>query len=146
VTTTVVHVDHAPYDVYVGRRYDGGTPDFGSPIRFGQPCPVCQKIHLDEGVGRLDLLECYHKWFLGKILTDPELETSVRALKDMVLGCFCSPSWCHADFLAAYADGGVPELDRILRTMQMARIFFSTLNSRKKPPILHGTADEDDER
>ena len=43
-----------------------------------------------------------------EVLADPELVEKIRTeLKDKVLGCWCKPFACHAETLAAIANGNL---------------------------------------
>lgn len=98
MTTTVVNKHRArrrPDDVYVGR---GSL--FGNPFTQGT---------------RDDVLNAYRGYFLQR-MAEPGFRAAVAALKDKRLVCWCRPLGgfegkllCHAQFLAAYADGIAPE-------------------------------------
>lgn len=82
--TTVVNLRHAPYDTYIGR---GSI--WGNPFRIG------------ENGDRATVLRLYRDY----LLSDDELLLRLPELQGKVLGCFCKPSACHGDLLAALADG-----------------------------------------
>ena len=100
--TTVVHVRHSPFDIYIGR---GGTyrlstgwtlmeaSDWGNPYRI-------TKTRTRESVIRM-----YEDW----LLRTPELLARLPELRGKRLGCFCAPQPCHGDVLARMADS-LPEL------------------------------------
>lgn len=88
MTTRVVHVRVAPYDVYIGR-----------PGPWGNPFVVGRDGKRGECVAR------YAEW----IRTQPQLLARLGELKGRVLGCWCKgPATpdraCHGDVLAALAD------------------------------------------
>ena len=90
--THVVHVSHAPYDVYIGRA----NPTHRLPES------IWHNPHKDGG----DRVARFHEHLLSK----PELLALLSALAGKTLGCWCkSPhahdTPCHGDVLAALADG-----------------------------------------
>lgn len=83
--TTVANKMFEPYDVYVGR-----PSKWGNPFRIGP-----------DGT-REEVIQKYKEWLSHQ----DELYDAIHTeLKDKVLGCWCSPQACHADVLAAIADG-----------------------------------------
>lgn len=70
--------------VYVGR-----PSKWGNPFRIGR-----------DGT-RKEVITKYANW----VVHQPELVDSLRELRGMRLGCYCFPLSCHADVLAALADG-----------------------------------------
>lgn len=75
------------YDVYVGR-----------PSKWGNP--FRPKNHTLEERDRV--CDQYEKWFW----TQPLLVNSIHELRGKVLGCYCKPLRCHADFLDRVANSG----------------------------------------
>lgn len=98
--TRVVNIRREPYDVYIGRPGHGEAGPFGNPIRAGQRCPQCAKIHED----RASVIACYETWLRWRVRVDPEFRAAVRGLAGLRLGCFCAPLPCHGDVLAVVAD------------------------------------------
>ena len=84
--TTVVHVNEAAYDVYIGRPYG---PHAGS--KWANP------FHIGKDGTREEVLRKYENW----IVSNRDLLTSLGELKDKVLGCWCHLKECHGDVLAA---------------------------------------------
>lgn len=89
----VVHVKHAPYDVYIGRRVRGlaGSP-WGNPFRVGQ-----------DGDGPTVMAR-----YREHVLANPDLVAALPQLLGKTLGCWCkAPATpdapCHGDVLAELA-------------------------------------------
>ena len=65
------------------------------PSKYGNPF----KIGIDGS--REEVVAKYREW----LLEQPNLVKAAKIeLKGRVLGCFCSPSLCHADILAEIAN------------------------------------------
>ncbi len=79
----VVHFKKSKYDVYIGR-----------PSKWGNPFSIGVHGTRDQ------VIEKYKVWVLGQ----DELMDSIQELEGKVLGCWCSPSACHGDFLVELAD------------------------------------------
>jgi len=86
--TTVVHCKKKPYDVYIGR-----------PSKWGNPFLIGK-----DGT-REEVIEKYKDYLHGNV----KLLNDLWELKDKRLGCWCAPSICHGDVLAAYADNFIEE-------------------------------------
>lgn len=87
----VVHVQRAPYDVYVGR-----------PTIWGNPFS-----HRDETSARykVETREQAIAEFERYLLSKPALVAKVKAeLRSKVLACWCDPLPCHAHVLARIAN------------------------------------------
>jgi len=98
----IVHVNHAPYDVYIGRRVrnrsDLQPTGWGNPFRVGK-----------DG-SREEVMAKFVEW----IQTQPQLLERVPELRGKVLGCWCAPAEglsptldgviCHGQILAALAN------------------------------------------
>jgi len=97
MTTRVVNIRTAGYDVYIGRAGHGQDGYFGNPFR------------LEAGQPRGTTIEKYRKYFYNRLETDPEFKRRIHELKDKTLGCFCKPYACHGDVIKEYLDG-LPEL------------------------------------
>jgi hypothetical protein len=80
-----------PYDFYIGREGYGHKGIFGNPFSVKQ-------------FGREKCLELYKEYFYKKLEIDPVFKEKIHALKDKVLGCFCSPLKCHGHIIAEYLD------------------------------------------
>lgn len=104
--TKVVNINKGVYDVYIGRRGDEGH--LGNPIKFGEECLVCGDVHPDTVKGRLDLLDCYKRWFWAKVNNDPLFRLKIMDLKGKRLGCFCKPKPCHGDVIVEWLNAGCP--------------------------------------
>lgn len=82
--TTVVRAGHREaYDIYIGR-----PSRWGNPFRIGR-----------DGT-RAEVIEKYETW----IYTQPQLLAAIPTLVGKRLGCWCWPSPCHGDILAALAN------------------------------------------
>jgi len=89
----VVHCKKTTYDVYVGR-----PSPFGNPFEIGK-----------DG-NRNEVILKFKKWLNENI----ELREKVRCeLKDKILGCWCSPKYCHAEILAEIANETDNELSNL---------------------------------
>lgn len=91
----VVHVNHAPYDVYIGR----GLPNHEESI-WHNPF----KVGLN--VSRQDVLEQYDTY----LTLSKELQAQLSSLQGKTLGCWCvtaeSPEEnCHGHIIAAHVEG-----------------------------------------
>lgn len=92
-STPVVNRHHkSEFTVYIGR---------GSV--WGNPYPI-------ENGNREQVIRRYEDYLRG----NSQLLAKVADLHGEILGCFCSPSVCHGDILAAFADsvrgtGLIPE-------------------------------------
>lgn len=82
--TRVVNMRHHQYDVRVDRTTMWGNP-----------------FHVGHHGTRDEVIDMYAKW----IVDQPRLMAALPALRGKILGCHCAPLRCHADILAALADG-----------------------------------------
>lgn len=83
VSTPVVNKHHkVPFSVYIGRGSE-----------WGNPYPI-------ENGNRQEVIRLYEDYLRG----NKKLLAKVGSLHGETLGCFCSPSVCHGDVLAAFAD------------------------------------------
>ncbi len=76
--TSVVHVKHSDYDVYIGR-----------PSKWGNP------FEIGKDGKRGEVIVKFQEW----ILANPHLLNDLHELKGKKLGCWCSPKRCHGDVL-----------------------------------------------
>lgn len=91
--TQVVHVNRAPFDVYIGRKTAQHAKSiFANPYKVGR-----------DGTRS----ECIAK-FKEELDNDPELQKAAQALKGKTLGCWCKPQDCHGDVLVEFLDGPAP--------------------------------------
>ena len=104
MVTTVVHMKHADFDIYIGRR-------IGRDLHYGNP--FSHHKHLEHAIpvdSREEAVEMFQKWLDGEVYqtVDPErrrwILLNIPHLKGKVLGCFCSPLLCHGDILAERAN------------------------------------------
>lgn len=79
----VVHVNKAPYDVYIGRMSKFGDPKFGNPFMIPR-----------DGT-REEVIAKFKAW----VVTQPHLMAALPELRGKTLGCHCSPLPCHGDVL-----------------------------------------------
>ena len=104
MTTRVVNRRHkVPYDVYVGR-----------PTKYGNPFSHLPNATADYRVAtQEEAVECYRSYILTKLAYEPDFLDPIRG---KVLACWCRPAegfqgrvLCHAQVMAALADGIEPE-------------------------------------
>lgn len=98
MSTTVVNLRQAPFDVYIGRAGHGFDGYFGNPVQIGRVCPVCTQVHIARGA----TLPCFKRYFYGRLAADPHFRARVLALRGRRLGCFCKPQPCHGDVIVAW--------------------------------------------
>lgn len=106
--TKVINIYRAPYGwendslyVYIGRSGRGFDGFFGNPIKIGEICPVCNKIHTKNG----DTLKCFEYYVVDRFRNDVVYNYGVKSLKDKILVCFCKPKPCHGDIYIKLLDG-----------------------------------------
>ena len=82
--------------VYIGR-----PSIFGNPVKIGQRCPECGRVHADRG----STLPCYKKYLWRRMQTDPGFRRALDKLVNLhhgghlLLECWCHPHPCHGDVL-----------------------------------------------
>lgn len=86
--TTVVHVMHGTFDVYIGR-----PSKWGNPFKIGH-----------DGT-RAEVIAKYEK----HIRERPDLLKALPELRGKRLGCHCKPMPCHGDVLVRL----LKELDHV---------------------------------
>ena len=96
--TRVVHVNDAPYTVYVGRA----NPSVGLP-----ESPWHNPFKIGVNGSREQVVAQYFEY----VKAQPELMSRLPELRGQVLGCWCKTgaapdTLCHGDVLAALADSG----------------------------------------
>lgn len=87
----VVHVNRAPFDVYIGRAVSSKNlpaSKWGNPFRVTAEMPREQAI------------EQYRAY----LLRNSELMAALPELRGKVLACWCSPRACHGDVLLELAN------------------------------------------
>ena len=88
----VVHVRHAPYDVYIGRAFaEFAASMWGNPYKVGR-----------DGGG-----EAVLRLYEAHVLASWDLVTALPSLRGRTLGCWCKrlgDEPCHGDVLARLAD------------------------------------------
>lgn len=97
--TRVVHVEHAPYDVYIGRDMTAKNPKYVNQ-GLGNTAKSREVGSVDAAV----------RMFSELIETDPALKLRAKAVKGRTIGCWCKSrdnydALCHGDVIAAVADG-----------------------------------------
>lgn len=93
-TTTVVHCQQSPYDVYIGR---GRGSVWGNPFtHITDRHTLAQFVVADREAA----VAAFRAW----LPTQPQLMARLRELKGKRLGCWCHPLACHGDVLAEFAD------------------------------------------
>ena len=90
--TTVVNLNHEPYDVYIGRPGRGKTEAEGV---FGNPY---------HEQGREQNLRLFRIYFYKRLAEDKGFAKKVEKLRGKKLGCFCKPKDCHGDIIADYVN------------------------------------------
>ena len=100
--TSVVHLGHSEYDVYIGRS-DGGnghmlSKDVGERGWLGNPFEVGEYT-------REQSIEEFEYEFEKKCYENQEFRDAVIDLHGKTLGCFCKPKDCHGDVIAQYVNG-----------------------------------------
>lgn len=105
----VVHIKRAPYEVYVGRN-SAGRPSDADP-----ECPWGNPFSTNEAKHKLQTdIQTRTKQYLNWLLASPAMVTRVRAeLPGQVLGCWCSPKYCHGWVLAALANCSARECEAL---------------------------------
>ena len=89
--TKVVHVHHAPYDAYVGRKGWG----------FLHDSPFHKPRGMGGHTGRENaIIEFAIYWFSPA--QQPLRKMALESLAGKTLACWCAPLWCHADIIAGY--------------------------------------------
>ena len=97
--TTVVNVAGEDFDVYIGRA---------SPRRGLRASPYANPFKVGLDGDRYQVIEMYREWVdQGTDDRAIYIREHVHELKGKRLGCWCKPSACHGDVLAAMADGVV---------------------------------------
>ena len=81
MSTQVVNLRHAAFDVYIGRAGHGHDGYFGNP----------GKTVYD-----------FKTYFDQRIVTDPDYRTRIEDLRGKTLGCFCKPKPCHGDIIVSW--------------------------------------------
>lgn len=90
----VFHVSNAPAGaLYVGR-----------PSRWGNPFVLRRESE------RAECLERYRSWLWEEIASGRLPLADLAALEGRDLACYCAPSPCHGDVLAAAASWAATEL------------------------------------
>lgn len=104
--TRAVNVRIEDCDVYAGRprrlrrpgrwdRIDPREVPEGEYGWLGNPYDVREQA---------DAIEAFRSYFEQRVVDDEPFRESVIALKGKRLGCFCKPSKCHADIIAAWVE------------------------------------------
>lgn len=92
----VVNLRKEKHTVYIGRAGHGQDGYFGNPVKIGERCIICSKVHDTRG----STLPCYEKYLRRKLKTSRAFRERFEALEDSdVLGCFCKPDACHGDVI-----------------------------------------------
>jgi hypothetical protein len=90
--TQVVHVNKAPFDVYIGRAYrDQPASLFQNPFKIGP-----------DG-SRQQVIEKYRQYAKDS----PVIQQALEALRGKTLGCWCKPDACHGDVLVEMLEGKI---------------------------------------
>ena len=112
----VVHVNRAPYDIYIGRStrmYKASK--WGNPFRIGMDPMMATQwladaarsgarepivIEFDGPLDRAKAIECYEAW----LRCQPGLLAALPELHGKVLGCWCAPEPCDGDVLVRLSE------------------------------------------
>lgn len=87
--TTVVHVNKAPFDTYIGRAGRGYEQSL-----------FCNPFKIDKQCARNEAIVKFQAYFEA----DSALQSKALVLKGRVLGCWCKPDSCHGDILVEYLE------------------------------------------
>lgn len=82
-----------------------GFGAWGNPVNLYKPCPACGGKH--KKTQRDQVLGCYARLLLGRVLTDQRFAAALPALQGRALGCWCAPEPCHGHVLAVVVDHGL---------------------------------------
>lgn len=96
-TTTVVNVNDAAFEVYIGRAVK--RRGFVAS-KWANPYPLTKER------SRALVIAMFCEYLRGR----PELRAALPELKGKVLGCWCAPKPCHGDILAELANA-LPDVD-----------------------------------
>jgi hypothetical protein len=94
----IVNVFREAYDVYVGSPSDGKDPREVPPGGYGFLGNPFTEGDQEEQI------ELFRDYFLKRIEEDRQFRLAVQAIRGRRLGCFCSPSTCHAQVIVSYLD------------------------------------------
>jgi Domain of unknown function (DUF4326) len=97
MTTSIVHINHSPFDIYIGR-----TPNKN---HFGNPFSHIKTKTLATAVvqTRRDSIMAFKQWLDGTAYRHIEplrriwILEHLEDLRDKTLGCYCKPKQCHGD-------------------------------------------------
>lgn len=81
--TTVAHCCKTPYTRYIGRPSEWGNP-----------------FEISKDGTRSQVISMYADW----LYSQDRLLDRLHELKGHILGCWCSPKYCHGDVLAELAN------------------------------------------
>ena len=89
----IVHINKAPYDIYIGRHSDPIKGKWGNPFTHKKENTKAEFI-----VGtRKEAIDAYANWI---VFGDGQhLLKDLHELKGKTLGCWCKPKSCHGDIL-----------------------------------------------
>ena len=93
--TVAVNRYKEPFQVDVGRNSKWGNPYSHEKRSLAKYIVKTRK----------EAVELHRYWVLGQ----PDLMADLGELKGKILGCFCLPKECHAEFLAQLADNFDPD-------------------------------------
>lgn len=93
-TTKVIHLRDSAH----------GKSGGGSEVYIGRPSPWGNPFAIGRDGERERVIDLYREY----LYSAPELMAQVRMLRGKTLVCFCAPSPCHGDVLAALADDDMP--------------------------------------
>jgi len=80
------------YDIYIGRAGRGKSGEFGNPFVVGRDGEHGECVRL------------FAAWFHSDEGASMRALVDARIKKGDRLGCFCKPSACHGDIIAAYVN------------------------------------------
>lgn len=95
--TTVVNIDSAAFEVYIGRSVK--RRGFAAS-KWANPYPMTKERSRPVVIAM----------FCEYLRRSPELMAALPELKGKVLGCWCAPKACHGDVLADLANA-LPEVE-----------------------------------
>lgn len=76
----------------------------GSFVYVGRPSPFGNPFGMRGESDRARVIEMFRTYFLKRVDDDPRFRDEVLKLKGKDLGCWCSPSPCHADVILEWVN------------------------------------------
>jgi Domain of unknown function (DUF4326) len=111
MSAAAVHCRRATFDVYIGR---GDDPQTGKPGEWGNPFShrPSRALGVIVVASREEAIRRYRCWLWAQIRSGEISLEELAALHGKRLGCWCAPSPCHGEVLAAAATWAWSRLHR----------------------------------